>query len=163
MIFIGIDPGLEGAIAVYNPTTDKVLSVHDIPTRDRAYGTGLEVNWTKLSELLLQLTEGEEVLIVLENVGPMPKQGVTSSFSFGQTTGGIRAIIEMTCVEYILIHPVTWKKLFALVGSTKGTTLEMVRNAYPDLVHILSRKKDHNRAEAIAIAVAGYLHTRGKK
>lgn len=161
MIVIGIDPGLTGCMAGYDPDRDFVTAVVDFPVRERVYGTGKEVDWTLFKNYLFEMIpEDMNVLIALENVGVMPAQGIVSAYSFGQTVGGIRAVIETMGLDYVLIHPASWKKHFGLTGSQKHDIITMLKNVYAETVPMLTLKKHHNRADAIAIAIAGGKHVR---
>jgi crossover junction endodeoxyribonuclease RuvC len=155
---IGIDPGLTGAVALYDSVDNLILDVFDTPTRERAYGHGLEVDWLTFNEKFIDLHyQEDDCLVILENVGVMPKQGNVAAFAFGQVVGGIRALLETLRCNYLLIHPVTWKKKFGLTGTDKYATLEMVRSVHPEARPLLTHKKHHNRADAMAIAVAGSM------
>jgi crossover junction endodeoxyribonuclease RuvC len=162
VIIIGIDPGLTGAIALFNTSTQEVINVIDIPTRDRAYGKGGEVDWATLNKFLQEqldiLVVGEEgweeTHAVMENVGVMPKQGIVSAFQFGQVNGGLKALLEILDIPYHLVHPVTWKKSMGLVGTGKTECMEIVKQI-PSAQKYLKLAKHHNRADAIAIAITG--------
>jgi Holliday junction resolvasome RuvABC endonuclease subunit len=155
MIYIGIDPGLTGAVASYG--RGRILAVADMPTTQRTYGHGREVDWKKFRDVMMQISSdsSEDYFAVVENVGVMPKQGAVSGFQFGQVMGGIKAVLDCMYMEWGLIHPATWKKRFGLVGSDKDATRQMILQAYPDTIDWLKLAKHHNRADAMAIAIAG--------
>ena len=161
---LGIDPGITGAIAVYGPEADYVLGVWDMPTCERLYGKGLQVDPVGLYRLIYQdiQVSPEHYRIAIENVGPMPKQGVTSSFNFGHSIGILQGVLAGTGIDVEYIHPVTWKKMFGLVGSGKDECRQMVIEAYFDQAHNLRLKKHQGRADAIAIAVAADRISRGQ-
>jgi crossover junction endodeoxyribonuclease RuvC len=53
-------------------------------------------------------------LAVVEKVGAMPKQGVSSTFKFGAAYGSILGILAALKIRTILVSPTVWKGHFAL-------------------------------------------------
>lgn len=167
MISLGIDIGLSGALAVVRQ--DQLLAVADMPTREKP-GESLirrEIDARALYELIVKMVGEEEKLAVfLENVYGMRKgqegkpQGSASVFSFGDTRGAIRSVLEVLKLTPHWIAPIVWKRQFGL--HRKKGEAEIDKNAarlkalelYPSAD--LQRVKDHNRAEAILIARFGY-------
>lgn len=92
--------------------------------------------------------------VVLEQVHAMPKQGVTSSFHFGQGYGALQGIVGAFGLPVTLVRPQVWKKALGLDSSAERS-LELARELYPDAANHLKRKRDHNRAEAICLAHYG--------
>ena len=91
MKIIGIDPGLSGAIAILE--NNKVLNIFEIPVMSEGKKNKRQLNSAQLVRLLKEnISENEEVSIVVEQVNAMPGQGVTSMFNFGQTFGAIKGI-----------------------------------------------------------------------
>ena len=99
MIYIGIDPGLGGAVGVIDETAlfpTNEFKVFDTPTMVVSGVKNKNVYNTAAMAALLQPYHdqvGCDVLVVLESVHSMPKQGVASSFSFGQGLGMWQGII----------------------------------------------------------------------
>lgn len=159
MIVIGVDPGLTGAMAFYDADSDEVFATLDMPLTDRMYGSGSEIDWPLLRDQIEEIidlmceTREKDLLAAIENVGVMPKQGAVSGFQFGRVIGGLESMFAVMRISQIKVHPATWKKRFGLVGTDKQACLDMVKATYPEAN--LSLKKHHNRADAIAIAVAG--------
>jgi crossover junction endodeoxyribonuclease RuvC len=144
MKLLGIDPGsISGAYAVLETTTGAAI-VGDLPVADK------NINSSELSRLLRKYNPHT---VILERVGAMPHQGVSSVFSFGRGVGRVEGVIGSCglCLEYVT--PVVWKKHFRLPGGSKNKELSRVRaiELYPSLEG-LSRKKDSGRAEALLIA-----------
>ena len=84
MKIIGIAPGLNGAIAVLK--NNKVLNIFEIPVMSEGKKNKRQLNSAQLVKLLKDnISENEEVSVVVEQVNAMPGQGVTSMFNFGQT------------------------------------------------------------------------------
>ena len=165
MIYLGIDPGISGAMAVYDKEHDIFLNVIDLPTCERITGKGNQINWKELYNLLLNTLSNyslDELNITacIENVGPTPQMGVTSSFNFGFTVGGLNAMMNALGFDIIYVHPTAWKRKMGLIGTDKNKCMEMIRTTYPIAsAEYLTLKKHHNRADAMAIAVTGSLIT----
>jgi len=150
MTTIGIDPGLTGAIAVL----DNQGAVHfmwDMPTTARSTGRGNEVS----AQGLVGLLRWPECRVWIERVGPMPKQGVTSVWSFGRSLGVIEGVLAALGLPYHLVAPARWKKHHGLIGRDKDCARTLVLQQHPALADRLARKKDIGRAEAILIAQYG--------
>ena len=151
MIIFGIDPGLNGAIAVFNNNKIKVVS--EIPVMTEGKKNKKQLNSAHLVKLLRDnLIENEETSVVVEQVNAMPGQGVTSMFNFGQTFGAIKGICASLGLPIFFVRPSKWKKHFDLINSQKDSSRTKAIEMYPSLSNELSRKKDVNKADAILIA-----------
>ena len=149
-MIVGIDPGLSGAIALLDPTTRDVV-VHDMPTV--ASKAGREETDLRNLALLLVPT-GNLNIAVLEQVHAMPKQGVASTFRFGQNYGACQMAISGHGYDVRDVTPNTWKKHYRL-GSDGDASRAIAIQRFPQLAEQLKRKKDHNRAEAVLLALYG--------
>ena len=151
MIIFGIDPGLNGAIAVFN--NKKINVVFEIPVMTEGKKNKKQLNSAQLVKLLRDnLVDGEETSVVVEQVNAMPGQGVTSMFNFGQTFGAIKGICASLGLPIFFVRPSKWKKHFDLINSQKDSSRTKAIEMYPSLSSELSRKKDVNKADAILIA-----------
>ncbi len=152
-LFVGIDPGLSGALAAVTDSGDFV-SVHDAPTLTVKKGGGkkrvyLESEMVKIVEGLMTCYEIR--LVGLENQHAMPKQGVTSVFSLGMGFGLWLGILAGCKLPYERIEPGTWKRDMGLVsGSDKNASVVKALQLFPTAP--LTLKKHSDRAEAILIA-----------
>jgi hypothetical protein len=79
MLFIGIDPGDTGGVAVLNDKDDTLT----FSKYKRPFGSLLDE---------LELEKNEHV-ILLEKVGASPQMGTTSAFTFGKNSGSIEEAI----------------------------------------------------------------------
>lgn len=161
MIYIGIDPGLSGAVAVIQedaiigPHGDiDVCSVFDTPT------VIVEGETTKrkylvpsMARLLEPYTNRQDVLAVLENVHSMPKQGVSSSFCFGEGKGMWEGILAAYNIPTELVSPQRWKKeVMADQGKDKSAARFKAMTLFPSLAEQLKLVKHDGRAEALLMA-----------
>lgn len=163
MIYIGIDPGLNGAVAVINEEViDNLVEVFDTPTMEvQSSGkTRNKYNTAAMAKLLKPYSfdaypEGK-VLVVLESVHSMPKQGVASSFTFGEGLGMWKGIIAAFGLPLELPSPQRWKKeMMADQGKDKSASRYKAIQLFPQLAAQLSRVKDDGRAEALLMADFG--------
>tara|TARA_R110000868_G_scaffold114309_4_gene306304 strand:- start:1420 stop:1929 length:510 start_codon:yes stop_codon:yes gene_type:complete len=144
--YIGIDPGLSGAIAFIGPDWYRV---HDIPTMLK--GTGkvkYEINSAGLQDILYKDLPNHSVA-GLERVNAMPGQGVSSVFSLGDSFGCCRSVLACAQVPTFYVTPTEWKKYFRLT-SDKEEARAMAIKLYPKAE--LHLKKHVDRAEALLIA-----------
>lgn len=147
MIYIGIDPGKDGALAVIFDGMDETMV---FPYGEREY-----IN-------TLQNLSGYNVKTCLEHVTAMPKQGVTSMFSFGENFGYIRGMLEAYGIPYELVRPHKWKKEFGI--SDKNQSVEVCKRLFPGVCLRRTErcKKDHDgMAEALLMAEYARRHFNG--
>lgn len=141
-IYIGIDPGKNGGIAVIDEDLVRV-----VPYSDE------ELN-RKMLEVVMSKRSVAGTVCCLEAVHAMHKQGVTSMFNFGKAYGYIKGVLEAFCIPYQEITPQKWKKEFGLT-SDKTASVEVCRRLFPD-VNLLATprcKKAHDgMAEALLMA-----------
>jgi crossover junction endodeoxyribonuclease RuvC len=140
-IFIGIDPGKSGGIACID--TEKSLAYTE-PYNDKA-----------LIDLCSIASHcNQDVVCCLEKVGARPGQGVVSMFSFGQSVGYIKGVLEAFRIPYQEITPQKWKREFGL-NSEKAASAEVCRKLFPDISLLATPKckKPHDgMAEALLMA-----------
>ena len=151
MKIIGIDPGLSGAIAILK--NNKVLSIFEMPVMSEGKKNKRQLNSAQLVKLLKDnISEKDEVSVVVEQVNAMPGQGVTSMFNFGQTFGAIKGVCAALSLPIFFVRPSKWKKHFELINSSKDSSRTKAIEMYPSLSDDLARKKDVNKSDAILIA-----------
>lgn len=162
--FIGIDPGLDGAMALIDDQKNCAV-VYDAPTltvstrdKDRR-----EYSLSALTNLLAPYARSAtECKAAIELVGAMPGQGVTSMFRMGFGLGIWEASLAAFAIPYTRVAPQKWKKAMLVgVGVEKEASRLRAQQLFPYVS--LARKKDHGRAEALLIAE--YLrrqHKQGK-
>ena len=156
-VFIGVDPGVSGAIAFI---FDDYRVVHDIPTitiemtTKTKNGNKKKRNVVDLSAFADTLEEWDfEMFAVIEKVSSSPQMGVTSSFNFGYAFGACEMLIASNRIPYELVTPNKWKKAVGLrVKAEKDESRLHAIKLFPDMRDQLSLKKDHNKAEALLLA-----------
>jgi len=146
MIFIGIDPGLTGAIAAIDDQAQLILC-EDLPIIRSGKLAWIDSN--ELTSLLMQCRDGRPAQISVERSQPMPGQGVSSTFTTGVVMGSILAACQRLAVPLHLVTAAVWKRSLAL-NSDKTASLDKARLLFPTAE--LARVKDHNRSEALLLA-----------
>lgn len=150
MIVFGIDPGVSGALSVYEDK--KLKEVIDMPTMSAGKQNKKQINAAQLSlEIKNRINGSTEIAVVVEQVSAMPGQGVTSMFNFGQSFGVIKGICSALTLPIYFIRPVKWKKHFNLIGSSKDASRTKATELFPNFSDHISKKKDLNKADAILI------------
>ena len=150
MRIIGIDPGLSGGIAILDDL--KIFDIFDMPIMPEGKKNKNQLNSAQLVSIIKEHLIVGETFVIVEQVGAMPGQGVTSMFNFGQTFGSIKGICAALNLPIFYVRPAKWKKHFELINSSKDSSRTKVIEMYPKLSNQLSKKKDVNKSDAILIA-----------
>jgi len=150
---IGIDPGASGAIALL--VSGVLVSVHDMPTVtvERNKAQKRQVCPAGLSLLMQQLSPHKAIV---EKVGAMPGQGVSSMFSFGRSVGIIEGVLAAKQVPVTFVTPQAWQKQSGAAKGKDGSR-QRVMELFPSQAHLFARVKDDGRADAVLIALAGTI------
>lgn len=145
---LGIDPGLSGALALVATDLSKV-DVIDTPVHAINGKQQMDVH-TLARWMDVQSVDVDHAII--EQVGAMPGQGVTSCFNFGFGTGILHGVICASFIRLRLVRPAVWKRAMGLPAD-KDASRQMASRMFPKFAHLFSRKKDDGRAEAVLLAV----------
>jgi hypothetical protein len=159
---IGIDPGVHGACAIFNPLVSPASGLRwviwDMPVR----GDPAELEARALRDLLRKYSPDRAII---ERVNAMPsipnkfgariKMPATSAFRFGGMFFALKAVLSCCDIPFSLVMPAKWKASFELKGADKEPSRQLALAKFPDMADALARKKDENRAEAMLIAAYG--------
>lgn len=141
MYIIGIDPGKYGAIAYYNLVT-KTIDVKDCPL------TNLEtIDYSKMAALVKPYERDAVAIMEQVNSYGMGKQ---SAFNFGVNVGAWRSTLTCYSIPVQTISPRIWKPKMGL-SDDKNSSIELAKQLFPSMISKLTRKKDHDRAEAMLL------------
>jgi crossover junction endodeoxyribonuclease RuvC len=155
-LYIGIDPGASGAIAVVD-AKGVFIECWDMPTVVTIIN-GRPKRRTMPEMLHAELKQYTgRCKAVVERVGPMPKQGVTSMFAFGEAFGLIRGVLIGMNIPCELVSPYVWRKSLRVPEGKDGSRARAAQ-MWPGAAKEFARKKDNGRAEASLIAEWGRLH-----
>jgi crossover junction endodeoxyribonuclease RuvC len=139
-VIIGIDPGKSGAVAIRHIHLDKVvcyafnkMTEHDISNEIEA--------WKRHCKLAY-----------LEKVHAMPKQGVTSTFTFGAHYGFCKGLLVAHKIPYKDVTPQRWQSTMGCrSGGDKNVTKRKAQQLFPEV------KITHAVADALLIAEYGRM------
>ena len=163
-IFIGIDPGVSGAVAVLDGRST-ILALDWTPTiKPAKKGSRREYVIADQVALLRGWVPHPKVdpdeprvvtrtIVALEKIHSMPAEGVASSFKGGEGFGIWKGIITALGLPLELVTPQAWKKaMMAGMSGDKGKGASRIRakELWPKAE--LNLVKDHNKADALLIA-----------
>jgi hypothetical protein len=166
-LYIGIDPGLSGAIALVGRG---LLEVADLPVCESGQGGSMDRHidarglatqirvWSARHEFAMRSVCAflERPIANAVRPGGRTAPAVTIAQQF-EAFGAIRGVLAAMLIETHFVTPQRWKKLFGLKGGddAKIEARRCAMRLYESATPQLSRVKDHNRAEAILIAHYG--------
>ena len=101
-IFIGVDPGKNGGVAVINEVK-KYEGVISFRCPKNARDMAMALMATIPTDISYS-----DIIVAVEHVHSMPKQGVVSSFSFGQNLGQWEGIISSLELDIEYVSPRSW-------------------------------------------------------
>jgi crossover junction endodeoxyribonuclease RuvC len=153
MIFLGIDPGLNGALAFYQPAL-RELDVIDMPTLALKRGKKLrrEINAIELARLL-DIQCSRVTLAVIEQAQTIPgTAGIMQAFQCGQNFGIAYGALAAQFVVIETVAPALWKREMACPKAKDGARAR-ASQLLPEHAHYWARVKDDGRAEASLLAL----------
>lgn len=155
-MIIGIDPGINGAIAYYDPALN-YLRVDRLPLLWRMVGKKKR-HEVDIKEFFTRLKDCPVTIdtIICEEPHAMPGAGTVSQFAFGSTCGAIRA--ALTCVTTIrtverllYVDPSAWKTAVHC-PSDKHRARALAQQTFPDYAHHFTAVSSDGMAEAALMA-----------
>ena len=113
---LGIDPGINGAIAVLD-ARGYLLGVVDMPALGDGPAGRRNVNAPLLAEIV---AKSHATQAFVEYVGARPGEGAVGAFSFGRTRGVVEGVLAALGVPIAFLTPPRWKRLVGIVPGTRG-------------------------------------------
>ena len=122
MVYIGIDPGKKGAVAIIDENDVNVYPWSD----------------SEFVHLMRGLSDDEAarkkgIIACVEKVGAFSGQGVRSMFTFGRALGFIEGVLSGCWIGYQLIPPTVWKRDFSLLNTDKRQSIEVCKKLLPGI------------------------------
>jgi len=150
--FIGIDPGLTGAVSVFS-NTGKLIDVYEF-IKD---GSTSLFNYSNYLNFLEKHFKNN-IFITIEKQQPFAKIGIKSIF----TLGGVYYLQILPFLEKQkeIISPKTWQKYFALRNKhTKEDSVKKAIELFGNCSYFFGPRggKKHNVTDACLIGYYGYL------
>lgn len=145
MKIIAFDPGRISSFAIFDTCQPDQIEMGEIDL----VGSGRLLRPCPL--MVRGLIDQCDVAVV-EEVGAMTKQGVSSVFTFGLALGSLLGGIGAAgkCLE--MVRPQEWKKVARLNGKEREEAKTLARvfakEIWPQHASLLSVKKNHGMAEA---------------
>jgi len=128
MISIGIDPGVNGGVAIIDDKwKDKAIEAVKCPDtiKDMA------------DYLSLHCYDNIKTLCIIEKVHSFPGQGVRSVFTFGKNYGQWLGILASHDIPYKEVPPQTWMKHYGAMprdrGQRKRHLKHLAQSLYPSI------------------------------
>lgn len=145
-ICVGIDPGCNGAVAVYLPFEGVSLI--------RLRATHGILDLTQLAQYI-PVAMKIPIRVAIEKVGARPGQGVCSMFTFGFAAGQLYGFFSWRAR---IFHPTPqqWKNdILAYTSKDKAAAILYARQQHPDIYHPSKTGKYHD-GEAEALCLLDY-------
>lgn len=117
-LVVGIDPGIHGALALYDTDAKSVTNTWDVPTfktiinrkeRERIHAAAM-------SDMAVMFKMLGVSLAVIEAVGGLPRQSGAGSFVFGYATGLVYMAMVCHKIPVESISSQIWKKTMRVPG-----------------------------------------------
>lgn len=157
-VIVGIDPGLQGAIAVLGGPCGSYIE--DMPVLEITRGKKKrhQIDLRGIANLLrANYSESWGFLAIVEEQQAYPgQQGAVSNFSIGAGFFGVLGILTALQYPYQTVHPKTWQKVFGLKGGDKEQGCLIAERLFPsvDLRKRTGKARD-GRSDALLIAEYG--------
>ena len=150
MIYVGIDPGLSGAVAAIDHD-GKIILLQDAPTFLVGGKHKSKRDYAQIGMLAILRDIPRPNTAALELVHAMPGQGVTSMFTMGRGFGMWEMALVSLVIPYDKITPQRWKGTMMYgMPKEKDTSRLRAQQLFPTAD--LKLKKHHGRADALLIA-----------
>lgn len=144
--FLGIDPGLSGAVAVL---CGEEVFLHDTPTRKGTRGHVYLAG--DMADLLLPYSCG--AFAVLEEVSLRPGESGRNGLKIGVGRGLWEGILAGARIAYEVVTPQAWKSEFRLIGAPdKAASRARAQELFPDIRAELGRRRP-DFSEALLMAL----------
>jgi crossover junction endodeoxyribonuclease RuvC len=153
MKILGVDPGIHGGLAlivINDGAAPQLIHVIDIPI----IGTGAKERVDAIAIRTWIMTH-QPRHVLIERAQADAQAGGKQRVQSGRAVGAIEAVIACCEIPLTIIDPSTWKKFHQLRGGDKEPGRQRALQLFPAAHALLARKKDHGRAEAAVIALAG--------
>lgn len=164
MLFLGVDPGLYGALAVIDHNA-AVVDIFDFPLSQVKVNGSIKYEIDRAATYrIVSAFRGQICHAFIERITAMPPKpnkdgsaafaGATSTLNFGINFDIPMTVCACCGIPYTLIMPSVWKKALQ-VSRDKNVARHRASQLFPHAVHHWPLKKHDGRAEAALIAYAG--------
>lgn len=162
-LVLGVDPGNNGAFAVIDSTTGRVVSVQDMPIWFQAVGKKQRkrIDALALADMFDVFEMMGVELVIMEAVGGRTGQSASAGFVFGYGVGLCYMAALYSRIPIETVSPMMWKKVMNVPGKAKGDDTAIIARANELFPHDRTcfqgprGGKLVDRAEAAIIALFG--------
>ena len=133
-LLLGIDPGQSGGLALLDDS-GAIVHVQKMPETEH-----------DTAELIVEFAPRIRFALI-EKVTPMPKQGLGSTWTFGQHYGFLRGLLVALKIRFDQVRPQDWQKAMACrTGGDKNISKAKAQQLFPQ------QKVTHATADALLLA-----------
>lgn len=130
MIYLGIDPGQQGAIVMIEIVKkEKKITIYDMPLLSEKGISAFGI-WSYLIQI-------DEIFCILEKAQALPQQSSTAGFNYGMGYGKILSVLEILKIPFEEVRPMKWRKEYSLPTGKdvdkKGAAAKVAIQLYPEL------------------------------
>lgn len=139
MIYIGVDPGKKGGVAIIDQANVTVIPWDDV----------------KFVDAMADVMNQGKCIAAVEKVGARPGQGTVSMFSFGQSYGFILGVLAAFGIPYQLVPPRKWKAEFGLLNTEKQDSVTVAKHLFPGVSLLPTercRKESDGMSDSLLLA-----------
>jgi hypothetical protein len=151
-LILGVDPGIHGGLSMVALFEDgaapMLVDAIDIPVG----GVGAKER-VDVAAVRGFIVRHQPQHAIVERAQAMPKQGASSGFKYGRAVGSLEAVIACCRIRVTIIEPAAWKKFHQLHQVDKEASRQRALQLFPAAHALLTRKRDHGRAEAALMAL----------
>lgn len=131
MVFIGIDTGIQGAIAVIS-SAGHILSLEDMPLEKGNKATG-HYNPQKIHRRLKEYRRLPIKGVAIEWNQSQPGEGAMRSRNFGMGMAYLEMALIILKFPYVKVYPQKWKNQFGLMAKKLDPGLRLHLSIYDAL------------------------------
>lgn len=159
MILAAFDPGTITSFAIFDTERPWEIEIGEV----RLIGAGRELRpcGLHIREIVTRIDQA-----LIEKVGAMKNQGVSSMFTFGMSTGAVLGAISALGVPLERVEPREWKKGSRLSGlkDTEGKTAARLyaKELWPEHAATFDMTTKHGMADAALMARWYFLNGPGR-
>jgi len=138
VLFMGIDPGYSGATSVITKERKVVAS--------NGHKKNTPIDLAEFFDEVSQFPNAI-VLAVIERVHSMPKQGVASSFKFGEQYGMMQGFLYACKIPFEFVTPHKWQTdMKCRTNGDKNVTKDFAQRTFPGV------KITHANADSLLLS-----------
>jgi hypothetical protein len=154
-IILALDLGVTGTGVIFQDGVP--VDFFDMPCLNDGPAGRRTINAPLLADLIFK---SHATTAFVETVGPRPGEGAVGAFAFGRSRGCLEGILASAGIPVTWIAPAQWKGIIGIPpgkdGAKDAARSEAIHR-WPDKAARFAKVKDHGRAEAALIGVAGLV------